>query len=194
MTTRIAALAAALVCLANTAQTTAVTWPFHGCEAADVAALAAHQPGGWTGDEHAMGAFTLRHTASLDCTSGDCRALLTMATAHAGRLLAAEPAPAALILAAREPGLGQSLTLEGAAAAELRANLGPAAFVQDGADKRVMMDYGTLAESVRVRIRTEVACAADADVCTIKADPIAYIAYDDRMRCGGIAATLAPTN
>lgn len=196
--TRIAstALAFALTGATLAAPATAgtVAWPFHGCEAADIAALAAQEPGGWAGANHAMGPFGLRHTASLDCTGDDCRALLTMTTDHDGALLAAGAAPASLILGVAEPAHGHTLALDGVAAAALRANLGPAAFVQDGLLKRVMMDYGRLADSLKLRIRTEVSCSPDQDRCTIQADPIAYIAYDDRTSCGGIAASLAPTN
>ena len=191
-TTLVLALAGALV--AAPAAAGSVSWPFLGCEALDVAALAAQEPAGWTGEDHAMGPFGLRHTASLDCTGGECRALLTMATHHDGAILAARAAPASLILGMAEPPHGHSLALDGAAAAELRAHLGPAAFAQDGLLKRVMMDYGRLADSLKLRIRTEVACRPDQNRCTIQADPVAYIAYDDRTSCGGIAARLAPTN
>jgi hypothetical protein len=193
--TRTAATTALILAIiAATAAADTVSWPFHGCEATDVAALAAQDPAGWSGKDHAMGPFGLRHAASLDCTGGDCRALLTMTADHDGTPLSAEPVPAALILGAAEPPLGHFISLDGAAAAALRANLGPAAFVQDGAVKRVMMDYGTLADAVSIRIRTEVGCSPDTDRCTIQADPIAYIPYDDRNRCGGIAVSLAPTN
>ena len=188
-TTRIATLATALTLLAMSAEATTVSWPFHGCEAADVQALVAQGQEAWTGEQHTLGAWTLHHSASLDCADGDCRALLTMTTDHAGKLLAAEPVPAPLALTSRARHLGQSLTLEGAAAQNLRDNLGEAAFTQDGAVKRVMMDYGTLTDRVSIRIRTEVSCSQGEARCTVDADPIAYIPYDDLTRCGSFAAT-----
>lgn len=193
-TARIAALATALALIAASAEAATVSWPFHGCEAADIQALVAQGHDDWTGEPHTAGPWTLHHSASLDCAGGGCEALLTMTTDHAGKLLAAEPVPAALALTSRARHLGQSLTLDGEAAQSLRDNLGEAAFIQDGAVKRVMMDYGTLAEAVAIRIRTEVSCSQGEARCTIKADPITYIAYDDRSPCGSLAAGLAATN
>lgn len=199
MTARIASLATAFALLGATAEATTITWPFHGCEAADVAALAASAAASaaataWSGDAHALGPWTLRHTASLDCAGGDCRALLTLSTDQAGKLLAASPAPAPLALTTRGRHQGQSLTLDGEAARSLHANLGAGAFHHDGAVKRVLMDYGTLAEAVSVRIRTEVSCTPDAAACTITADPAAFIPYNDDIACGSFARALLATN
>ena len=201
MNTRIAGLATALALLVTTtAEAGTVAWPFQGCEAADIAALAttpdANTPDTttWTGDSHSMGPWTLRHAADLDCQDGDCRARLTLTIDHAGTLLAAEPLAAPLTLTARGGHLGQSLSLGGEAARSLHDNLGEAAFDQDGVIKRVLMDSGTLADAVLVRIRTEIACTPVARSCTVVADPIAYIAYDDRTRCGSLPCTLSVTN
>ena len=196
MTIRIAGLATALALLATTtAEAGTVTWPFDGCEAADIAAIVATaDTTDWTGDSHSMGPWTLRHTADLDCQDGDCSARLTLTIDHAGTLLAAEPVVAPLTLTARGRHLGQALGLDGEAARSLHDNLGEAAFDQAGAIKRVLMDYGTLADAVLVRVRTEIACTPDARSCTVVADPIAYIAYDDRTRCGSLAGTLSIAN
>jgi hypothetical protein len=182
-TIRIAALSTALALIAVSAEATTVSWPFHGCEAADIQALATQGHDEWARAQHTAGPWTLHHSASLDCQGSDCQVPLTMTTDHAGKLVAAEPVPAGLALTSRDSHLGQSLTLDG-----------DAAFIQDGAVKRVMMDYGTLAETVAIRIRTEVSCSPDEARCTVKADPITYIAYDDRTPCGSFAATLSATN
>lgn len=187
--TRIASLATAMALLASTAETTTVSWPFTGCEAAEIAALAATDPTGWSGDAHRFGPLTLSHAARLDCGEGACRALLTMVTERDGRQLAAEPVAAPLTLTTRGRHQGQRLSLVGAPAISLRDDLGRAAFMADGLVKRVAMDYGTLAGAVSVRIRTEVACSLEAEHCTIEADPIAYIPDDDRNTCGAFAAT-----
>lgn len=63
-----------------------------------------------------------------------------------------------------------------------------------GTIRRVTMDYGTIADRVSIRIRTEVRCSQEEPRCTVTADPIAYIAYDDRTHCGSYAATVAATN
>jgi hypothetical protein len=191
---RITALATALSLLALSAEATTVSRPFHGCEAADIQALVAQGHEAWTGDHHTLGPWSLHHSASLDCQSGNCRARLTMTTDHSGKLLAAEAVSAPLALTSRPRHLGQSLTLDGEAAQSLRDNLGEAAFLADGKVKRVMMDYGTLAEAVTIRIRTEVSCRQDETRCTLEADPVAYIAYDDRTPCGSIAASFPATN
>lgn len=178
-----------------TAQAGTVEWTFQGCEAADVAALVQHRDPAWQGESHAMGPWTLTHTAELGCSDGDCTAGLGMTLAHATLGAArAGATPAPLAFTRVEERMAHSVTLEGDAARSLEANLGPGAFAVGDATRHVVMDYGRIADAVTLRIRTEINCTADGTMCTVEADPLAYIAYDDQRRCGSFATALAPTN
>lgn len=169
------------------------TWPFHGCEADDVRALAGATGGRWQGEQHTIGPLTLRHRAWLECSTRTCAARVEMDAVHdRSSLPAPAVVPAPLAVTARGSHKELQMQLDGPDARSLARDMGSASYLDGGQRHRIVLDQGTLARSVLLRIRTVVSCDVDADRCTIASDPVVYVPYDDTLKCGALASDSVP--
>lgn len=157
-----------------------------GCEAEDMAeTLAPSVRHSWTAPARRIAGFRFAHRADVACLAGSC--LIDSGLAVGGSALDASPAPASDVVLSLDPNpVQESWLVRDRAARALGASLGRAGFL--GADGRrhfVWVDYDDVDDAIRLRGRTEIACASEPAECTIRTRVIVFVAYDERTPCGG---------